>query len=160
MRVGILSDTHDQVVRTAGAVALLAAEGAEALIHCGDLTGPAVVRVCGVLPSYYVFGNNDFDLDGLRRAMAAVGGVCLDRGAEVTLAQRRIAVTHGDSAREVRRLSAAGPDYLLFGHTHVPADDREGPTRWINPGALHRADSWTVALLDLTTDMLRYLDVR
>src|SRR4028118_1604573 len=88
MRLGILSDTHDQVVRTAGAVALLKAEGAGALIHCGDLTGPAVVRVCGTLPSYYVFGNNDFDLVGLRRAMAAVGGVCLGRGGEVSLARR------------------------------------------------------------------------
>src|SRR6186997_2707119 len=113
MRVGILSDTHDQVVRTAGAVALLVAEGAEALIHCGDLTGPAVVRACGAVPSYYVFGNNDFDFEGLRRAMAATGGVCLERAGELTLDGRRIAVTHGDSAREVRRLAAARPDYLL-----------------------------------------------
>jgi uncharacterized protein len=160
MRIGILSDTHDQVVRTAGAVALLVAEGAEALIHCGDLTGPAVVRVCGAVPSYYVFGNNDFDCDGLRRAIDATGGVCLERGGELTLAGRRIAVTHGDSAREVRRLAAAGPDYLLFGHTHLPTDDREGPTRWINPGALHRAAAWTVALLDLRDDALRLLNVR
>src|SRR4051794_41677618 len=101
-------------MRTAGAVALLAAEGAAALIHCGDLTGPAVVRVCGGLPSYYVFGNNDFDEAGLRRAMADVGGVCLGRGGELTLGRRRIAVAHGDSAREVGRLLAARPDYFLF----------------------------------------------
>ena len=159
MRLGILSDTHDQVVRTAGAVAQLVAEGAEALIHCGDLTGPAVVRACAALPSYYVFGNNDYDEDALRRAITTAGGVCLDRGGEVTFAGRRLAVTHGDSAKEVRRLAAARPDYLLFGHSHVPVDDREGPTRWINPGALHRASSWTVAILDLPTDTLRFLEL-
>ena len=43
MRIGILSDTHDQIARTTRAVVLLRAEGAEALVHCGDLTGPEIV---------------------------------------------------------------------------------------------------------------------
>src|SRR5262249_55984938 len=160
-------DTHDHVQRTGRAVALLLAEGVEALIHCGDLTEPDVVHECGVVPSYYVFGNNDFDEDGLRRAIEAVGGICLQRGGEATpaggevaRAGRRIAVTHGDSVKQVRRLAAAAPDYLLFGHSHVPLDRRDGPTRWINPGALSRAESWTVAVLDLGNDELRFLKVR
>jgi putative phosphoesterase len=159
MLIGIISDTHDQVARTTAAVALLVAEGAERLIHCGDLTTPAVVYECGVLPSYYVFGNNDFDEDDLRRAMRAVGGTCLEQGGELTLDGRRIAVTHGDSTHELRRLASARPDYLLSGHTHHHHDERDGPTRWINPGALHRATAWTVALLDLETDTLRYLEI-
>src|SRR5262249_28872748 len=132
MRLGILSDTHDHLKRTARAVAKLVEEGAEALVHCGDLTGPDIVHECGVLPGYYVFGNNDFDEDALRQAIRDVGGVCLGRGGEVTLAGRRVAVAHGDSLPEVRRLASAAPDYLLFGHSHVPNDDRDGPTRWIN----------------------------
>lgn len=159
MRIGIISDTHDQVARTARAVGLLIAEGADALIHCGDLTGPDVVRECALLPSYFVFGNNDFDENALRRAMGAIGGVCLGRGGEIALGGRRIAVTHGDVVREARRLAAAGPDYLLFGHSHKAADERVGPTRWINPGALHRAATWTVAVLDLESDELRFLEV-
>jgi uncharacterized protein len=159
MRIGIISDTHDQVARTAAAVRLLVAEGAEALIHCGDLTVPAVVRECARLPSYYVFGNNDFDEDDLRRAMAETGGVCLGRGGVVTLGGRRVAVTHGDRDAEVRRLARENPDYLLLGHSHRPADERDGPVRRINPGALHRASSWTVALLDLDDDGLRFLHV-
>ncbi len=113
MRIGIISDTHDQVARTATAVALLVAEGAEALVHCGDLTVPEVVHECARLPSYYVFGNNDFDEDDLRRAMAETGGVCLGRGGMVALGGRRVAVTHGDRDAEVRRLIRLGPDYLL-----------------------------------------------
>lgn len=160
MRIGILSDTHDRRERAARAVKLLADSGAEALVHCGDLTVPDVVYECSGLPGYFVFGNNDDDEEGIRVAISAVGGTCLDRGGEITLGGRRIAVTHGDIGREVRRLAAAAPDYLLFGHSHVPTDDRDGPTRWINPGALHRAESWTVALLDLDTDGLQFLKVR
>ncbi|HEY2155043.1 MAG TPA: metallophosphoesterase family protein, partial [Isosphaeraceae bacterium] len=136
MILGILSDTHDRVARTERAVAALVAAKAEALIHCGDLTGPDIVQACSELPCHYVFGNNDFDEDALRRAMAGTGGVCLERGGEITLGGRRIAVTHGDSIREVNRLAYAGPDYLLYGHSHLFADDRRGGTRWINPGAL------------------------
>ena len=43
MRVGILSDTHDQVARTQSAITQLLAAGAEVLIHCGDITVPEVV---------------------------------------------------------------------------------------------------------------------
>jgi putative phosphoesterase len=159
MRIGILSDTHDQVARTVTAVAMLIAEGAEALFHCGDLTGPEVVSACGRLPSYFVFGNNDFEEDLLRREMARVGGTCLGRGGDLVLEERRIAMTHGDSLPDVRRLHALKPDYLLFGHSHRPTDERDGRTRWVNPGALHRAEDWTVAVLDLAADSLHWLKV-
>lgn len=159
MRIGILSDTHDQVARTGRAIATLIDEGAEVLIHCGDLTGPDIVYECSLLPCYYVFGNNDFDEDALRTAMGAAGGTCLDFGGIVELGGRKIAVTHGDVTREIRRLAATQPDYLFFGHSHEAADDRDGPTRWVNPGALHRARAWTVAVLDLELDQLRFLTV-
>jgi putative phosphoesterase len=159
MRVGILSDTHDRVARAAAAVEVLSAQGAEALVHCGDLTGPEVVAVCGGLPSYFVFGNNDDDLPALRQAIAATNGVCLEWGGEITLAGKRLAVAHGHRGREVRALLARKPDYLLFGHSHVPTDLRDGPTRHINPGALHRADDYTVAVLDLAKDELQFFSL-
>ncbi len=162
MMIGILSDTHDQVARAVNAVEVLAGEGVESLVHCGDLTGPDVVHACGSagLVCRYVFGNNDFDLSGLRAAIAATGGVCLERGGEFTLEGRRIAVTHGDDTRTFRRLLVAQPDYLLFGHTHITHNERDGPIRQINPGALHRARQWTVAILDLDEDSVRFVQVR
>jgi putative phosphoesterase len=159
MRIGILSDTHDRVERTARAVRRLADLGAACLVHCGDFTRPDVLDACAVLPAYFVFGNNDFDQAGLRRAAGLSGATCLGASGVVDLAGKRVAVTHGDLTREVRRLAASAPDYLLYGHSHEPADARDGPTRWVNPGALHRAARWTVALLDLDTDALELLTV-
>jgi putative phosphoesterase len=159
MRIGILSDTHDQVARTTLAVRLLVAEGAALLIHCGDFTMPAVVEELAGLPTYVVLGNNDFDENGLRRAVALIGGTFLGRGGVFECAGKRLAVTHGDLSRELRRLTEQAPDYLFFGHSHAFEDRREGSTRWINPGALHRAPEWTVALLDLNTDTLTRLSV-
>jgi putative phosphoesterase len=159
MRLGILSDTHDKVERTRVAVSVLVASGAEALIHCGDITIPEVVYQLAALPSYVVFGNCDFDLDALREAIATIGGTCLGHGGIIELADHRLAVTHGDSDREITRLAAERPEYFFSGHTHQALDVRRGPTRFINPGALHRASTWTVALLDCSSDQLRMLTI-
>lgn len=160
MRIGILSDTHDHRRRTNRAVRLLVDAGAEALIHCGDLTEPNIVHECGILPSYFVLGNNDDDRDGIEEAIADVRGTCLGYGGILELGGKRLAVTHGDLGREVRRLAAARPDYLLFGHSHIRHDARDGATRWINPGALHRTETWTVALLSIDIDELKFIVVR
>jgi putative phosphoesterase len=160
MRIGILSDTHDKVERTRTAVKVLVDRGAEALIHCGDITIPEVVYELSPRPSYFVFGNCDDDLEPLRRAMAAMGGVCLERGGLIDLPGHRLAVTHGDSARELGRLEAERPEYLFSGHTHAALDVRRGPTRFINPGALHRATTRTVALLDVASGQLELLPIR
>lgn len=159
MRIGIISDTHDQIARTTRAVSRLIEAGAEAVVHCGDLTRPDVVDEFAGIPTYFVLGNNDYDEGGLRRAMAAINGVCLGRVGELELGGKRIAVTHGDLTREVRLLASRNPDYLLLGHSHVAADYYEGATRWINPGALHRAAGWTVGLLDLATDAYSVLAI-
>lgn len=159
MKIGILSDTHDQLARTIDAVELLLAAGAEALFHCGDLTGPDIVTVCGQRPCWFVFGNNDDNFPLLRRAMRDAQGICLEWGGEVTLAGQRIALTHGHLPTEMRRLLVARPNYLLYGHSHVAAHEWQDGSRCINPGALHRARTYTVALLDLQTDALSFLEV-
>src|SRR4051794_19589759 len=136
MRLGILSDTHDQLARLRAALQLLVGAGADVLVYCGDITRPETVAVWARLPPYFVFGNHDADsVPGLARAMAHAGAVCLGWGGEVTLSGKRVAVTHGHMTSDVRRLLSRGPDYLLFGHSHIPSDRQDGPTRRINPGA-------------------------
>lgn len=160
MRLGILSDTHDQLARVRLAVRLLRAEGAVALIHCGDVTGPEVVAALAELPCYYCFGNHDADsVPYLQRAIAEVKAVCLGWGGTIELAGKRVGVVHGHMGIDVRRVLAERPDYLLSGHSHLASDRREGPIRRINPGALHEANAYTVALLDLETDGLWFLGV-
>lgn len=160
MLVGIISDTHDRVDRTHRAVERLGAAGAQHLFHCGDLTTPEIVQVCGVLPFACVLGNNDYDLTGIQAAVEAVGGTFLDAGGVLVCGGKRFAVTHGDNARVYRLLLLAKPDYLLFGHSHHPMTERDGPTRQINPGALHRAARYTVALLDTEDDTVCFLEVK
>jgi putative phosphoesterase len=160
MRFGILADTHDELSRARLAVQLLRAEGAEALIHCGDLFSPPIVFLLAGLPSWFVLGNHDSDMvPHLERAATEYGVVCLGWGGVVELAGKRIGVAHGHLSGDVRRVLAAHPDYLLSGHSHIASDTLVGSVRRINPGALHRADVFTVALLEVDLGEVRFLQV-
>jgi uncharacterized protein len=158
MLLGILSDTHDELARTRLAVELLRESGAEALIHCGDLTSPSIVAVCAVLPCWFVLGNHDADnVPALQQAAVETGAACLGWAGEVLLNGFRITVAHGHMRDDIRQALAAQPDYLLSGHSHIASDSRIGLVRRINPGALYEAEQFTVALLDLNADELRFL---
>ncbi|MGH7172519.1 MAG: metallophosphoesterase family protein [Gemmataceae bacterium] len=161
MRLGILADTHDDLDRARRAIALLRAEGAEALIHCGDLASPLIVATLASLPSWFVFGNHDADMvPHLERTAIEFGVVCMGWGGVVELVGKRVGVAHGHMSGDVRRVLAARPDYLLSGHSHIASDRVVGAVRRINPGALYRADEFTVALLEVEAGEVRFLRVQ
>ena len=160
MRLGILSDTHNEVARTRLAVELLRDAGAEALIHCGDLASPPIVELLAVLPCWFVFGNHDADsVPMLRQAAAEFGPVCLEWGGVVELGGRRVGVAHGHMTTDIRQVLAQQPEFLLSGHSHLPNDVTLGTLRRINPGALHEAEKFTAAVLNLTSGELEWLQV-
>jgi uncharacterized protein len=158
MLLGILSDTHGRSETARLAIALLLDRGAEFLIHAGDV-GDGVIEILPAGKSAFVFGNTDYDVAEMRRLAAERNVQCLGHGGVLEFDGRKIAVCHGDSARLINGFLAAGVDYLLTGHTHVRHDHREGRTRLINPGALHRAVIKSVATLDLATDKLQFHNV-
>lgn len=161
MILGILSDTHGRSDAATRAIELLLAAGAEYLIHCGDVGGEGVLDTLSTLPAAFVFGNNDYEHRDLTEYARAIGVTCLGIDGTVTLGGKTIAVTHGDVPRLISRYTAvdANVDYLLTGHSHVPHDRRVGRVRWINPGALYRATTKTVATLDLAADELTVIEV-
>src|SRR5579859_3354600 len=158
MKIGILSDSHNRVEAMAQAVRTLTANGAEYLIHCGDVGDESILDCLAGTPAAFVWGNNDFDRRGLERYAEDLGIKCLGNVGELELGGKRIVVLHGDDERTKQRLLEEQRfDYLLQGHTHVPADVRVGKTRCINPGALHRAKEKTVAILDTEKDEVVFL---
>jgi uncharacterized protein len=160
--LGILSDTHDNVTAAAAGIATLRAAGAQFLIHCGDVGGEQILDLLAGIPSVFVWGNNDFDRPSLKRYALGLGIQCGDDFASLEFAGKKIAVTHGDNLKLLRQAAEGDShyDYIFIGHSHIPADQRLGRTRIINPGALHRAAKKTVAMLDLKTDIVKFLTVK
>lgn len=157
MKIGILSDTHDHLnaVRKAR---YFAAEGIALLLHCGDVCGPAVVEALDGFIVYFAQGNQERILV-LREAVDALQGGRLALLHTLVLEGRSIALLHGDDSSTLRRLIQSGHyHYVIHGHTHRHRDERRGPTRIINPGALGgvRWESPSVCTLDLSTDEVQF----
>jgi len=160
MLIGILSDTHDRTEAMAAAVQLLQSRGAEYFMHCGDVGSPAVLDYLAGQKAGFVWGNCDWDRIGLQRYAKSIEIDCFGGFGELELAGKKFALIHGDDAELKRRLlSEQRHDYLLQGHTHVKQDIRVGRMRIINPGALHRANPKTVALLDTAADSVEFLEI-
>lgn len=160
MKLGLLSDTHGHVIPALQAVERLDQLGAEFFLHAGDVGdfGRDGTSVLNVLPpgrAAFVFGNNDFDRPTLIEHANALQLQCLGDAGEIELAGARIGLTHGDRKPRMDALVRAGVAYLITGHTHVAHDLTLPGTRWINPGALHRARPKRFALLDLIAGELQ-----
>lgn len=159
MKMGIISDTHDRDDRVIGALELLRDEGAEMLIHCGDITQPQTVRLFAGWQMHFVYGNCDGQREVLAAAMDQINATNHQRYGHLEIEGIKLGFLHGDDEQMLHDLEVSNAyDFLFHGHTHVARERLSGPTRVINPGALHRAAFHSVLLLDLpsgTTKLLR-----
>jgi putative phosphoesterase len=157
MKIGILSDTHNDSATTRRALQEFRRRGVRTLFHCGDLTTAEMVAHFDGFEVYFVRGNMDRkQVKALKTAAAQAGAYWLGKGDLIELDGKFIAVTHGDRVDVVETLFLAQPDYFFHGHTHRRRDERAGPTRVINPGALGgtQYEARSVCVLDLDTDQL------
>ena len=163
MKIGILSDTHNDGATTRHPLQLLQQRSVQTLFHCGDLSSLGMIEHFHGFDVYLVQGN----MDQLQaQALKAVPGTqtathWLGKGEEIELGGRRIAITHGDREDVVEAHLFAQPDYLFLGHTHRRRDERIGLTRVINPGALGgvQYEPRSICVLDLANDQLMVIQV-
>ena len=132
MRLIVLSDTHaPRRWRSCPPAVARHLRTAELILHAGDVCVPAVLdELAEYAPVHVVRGNNDgsdvaewgapdtmeLDVDGYRIAMIHDSG------------QAR-----GRADRLHRRFPAA--DLVVFGHSHIPLDERTPAVRIFNPGS-------------------------
>src|SRR5262245_23488663 len=147
MRVGVVSDTHDQADCVAAALAALRQRGVECVLHCGDITAPETVRLFDGFDAHFVFRNWDGDLltgpryvwaplwpagkarddARLRRAIEEIGATLHEPWGDLELGGRKVAWVHGNDRALLEELEHSGCyDYLFYGHTHRAEQHRRG----------------------------------
>ncbi len=166
-RIGLLSDSHGHAATTRRAVALLLEHGVDRLVHLGDVGTADVLDALAVkanggdgqMPAHVVFGNTDWDVQMLGRYARDLGLSVDHPLGMLSLDAGQLAFCHGHDTQAMGQALTAGVRWLCHGHTHQASDTRQGATRIINPGALHRARRHSVAVLDTDADELTLLDV-
>ncbi|HTU93235.1 MAG TPA: metallophosphoesterase family protein, partial [Gemmataceae bacterium] len=152
MRIGIVSDTHGNQRMVTRALAELREREITTVLHCGDIDDPETVELFRGFTMHFVFGNCDIDKGALRAAMSYIGATLHDHFGSIELEGVKLAFTHGDNTTLMRDVERSGYyDFLFYGHTHQAEVHQSGPTRVINPGALHRARPKTFIVLDLAS---------
>lgn len=163
MKIGILSDTHDNVSNLLKAKSLFREEGITTLIHCGDMTSADTARQMVDFDIIYVNGNMD-DSVAVNDTLWMLNHNCETPGAVFTgkIAGVKIAATHGHLQGKLDQLLRwRRYDFVFHGHTHRQRDEKIGKTRVINPGALGgaRYEPRTVCILNLESQDIRFLKV-
>ena len=155
MKLGIISDTHDNLGKLEAGVAGLLAQSPDLVIHAGDFISPftarhfAAVKDAGI-PFLGIFGNNDGERFGLRRMFEPIGPIHEDPHI-FDFDGCRILLTHKETL--VESLAKSGDyDLVIYGHTHK-IDVRDEPCLIVNPG---EGGGWltgrcTFATVDLST---------
>lgn len=154
MRLGLVSDTHDNAQAVARVVTLFRRERVRFVLHAGDVTEPATLARFGEWPGALAFGNNDVDARGLAEAAGAIGWSAGESWTGA-LDGLRVALAHGHQRGVVAALATGAPDLLVVGHSHRVRDDVAGGVRVLNPGACFRAASYTAATFDTATRAFR-----
>lgn len=152
MKLGVISDTHGNVRATLDGIRVLSSLEVAAVVHCGDIGSAAITDLFESWPTHFVFGNVDYERAMLEQAIRSAGHTCHGILGRIELGGRQIAFTHGDQPNLLADVIHDGlADLVCYGHTHQAEWHDEGPTRVLNPGALHRANPHTVAVVELPT---------
>lgn len=162
MRIGLISDTHDNRHTVEAALTHFRDAQITTVLHAGDVTNVPTLKLLADFDLWIARGNVDHDPQLLSTARELFGPGRLLNAHSLTFDGMRIALTHGHSWQRLTTLIRdSGYRYVIHGHTHVPNDETVGTVRVINPGALGNS-RWrcaTCAVLDLATDALEWIEL-
>jgi putative phosphoesterase len=159
--IGIMSDSHDNLIAVGRAVSLFRDAGCSLVLHAGDFVAPFAARELAKIgcPVKAVFGNCDGEKKGLITAIEPFGEI-RDAPFRFNYNKINILLTHLNSP--VKNYAAKKRDGLIIcGHTHEAEVRKIGAILIINPG---ETGGWltgksTVALFDPMTGEARIIGV-
>jgi hypothetical protein len=170
MKIGIISDTHDNIPNIEKAINWLNEEEIKTLLHCGDISTEETVKETAQKfhgKILAVIGNMDENkiakISQLSKKSAIAdfldssktsGFKILGEIGELEIEEKRIAFCH--MPEKAKELAKSGKyDIVFYGHTHMPWEEKIGDCRVVNPGNLagiiYKA---TLAVYDTESDRL------
>lgn len=149
MLVGVVSDSHDNLVAIVRVIQFLNERKVGFVIHAGDFVAPFSLKPFGDLrcPWIGVFGNNDGDQKALTRESK---GRIQPGPYELNLDGKKVVVVHDLASSNKDEFVRKGAQVVVSGHTHEPKVEKGEKTIFVNPGELCGwiSGHHTVALFD------------
>jgi hypothetical protein len=163
MKIGILSDTHNNATNLQRALALFRGEGIATLIHCGDMSSPATAVHLKGFTVIYVHGNMDRNPLAIRQTLFQLNpsSVAGNYFSGELIPGVRVAATHGHTPGKIESFIESGYDYIFHGHTHRRRDEIIDGSRIINPGALGgtQHEPRSICLINIKTGQTEFREI-
>lgn len=168
-RIGIVSDSHDNLEAVDKALTELEKRGIKLIIHAGDIIAPFTLR--RILKRGFelrgVFGNNDGELLLLTRVAREANATLSPQPLITEIEGLRILVMHGTSDLSETKFFATkiaesrAFDVVVYGHTHEVDTRSVNRVLIINPGELcgYLTGRRTFAILDSEKREVEIVDI-
>lgn len=149
MKIGLISDTHDDIEYINKAISIFLEHKVEMVIHAGDFISPQAVKEFKKLSEkkvkiFGVLGNNDGEKKGLEQIFEEINGNLLGEIGKIEVDGMKIGIYHGtDIKKKEKMMNSNKFDIFIYGHTHIRIPQTEkiekiGKTIILNPGNAHR----------------------
>jgi len=155
--VGIMADSHDNMVAIKKAVEIFNQRRVDLVIHAGDLVAPFTARELKKLncPLIITYGNNDGEILGLN---SVFNGQIFQPPYQLMINNKKALILHDPIV--IDELQQTDLDVIIYGHLHK-VDIRTGKPLIINPG---ECGGWlygtsTIAIWNVKSDDVEVIEL-
>lgn len=163
MKIGVLSDTHDNLTNLVPVLETFKERGIKTLIHCGDLTSLDMISHFKGFRMIYTIGNMDVATGAIKKRIEKMN---TDNFAGMVYRGKLdgvpVAVTHSHIDGKVMELVQEQRfKWIFHGHTHEKRDEVVRGVRIVNPGALGGLgrEPRSFCVVDLDTEDVEFIQV-
>jgi hypothetical protein len=164
VKIGLLSDTHNNLPNLISALETYRERGIQTVIHCGDLTDFDLVSHFDGFHLIYLTGNMDYASGTIQRRVTKLNAENFAgpvfRG---KLDGVLVAATHSHIEGKVMELVQSDHfNWVFHGHTHQRRDEVIRGVRIVNPGALGglKRGPRTFCIVDLAEPDVEFITVQ
>jgi len=163
MKIGVMSDTHDNLSNTISVLNTYRERGIDTIVHCGDLTSPEMVAHFEGFRVILTIGNMDHTTGAVKKRL---GKMRDDNFAGMVFKGKLggvfIAATHSHlDGKILEMVREKKYKWIFHGHTHEKRDEVVQGVRIVNPGALGGLgrEPRTFCIVDLDAGDVEFLTV-
>ncbi len=153
MKIGVVSDTHNNLKNIEAIINLFNDEKVSLVIHTGDISNANSLEKFSELKCELigVYGNNDRNELGIKEVALKNNFNFQEPPRKLNLNHREIAIFHEPDNIEEFLLENEGINVVLYGHTHRYENNTKNEVLYFNPGesAGMQIGSNAIGILDL-----------
>ena len=164
MKIGVLSDTHDNLVNLLPVLETFRDRRIDTVIHCGDLTDFNLLSHFSDFRLIYLIGNMDHTTGTIKKRVEQMRE---DNFAGLVFRGKldgvMVAATHSHIEGKVMALVQEKRfGWIFHGHTHERRDETIRGTRIVNPGALGGLvrGPRSFCIIDLTAGEVEFIELK